>query len=105
MEWEEEPQIDFLKTMIPKKDRELLTAVQTPLGGRKKERDFTTLDRIHQAMLLFHAGQTSALRQLLDIERKKGRRFERLALALTALYPEKTPERRWIEGVQAMIRH
>jgi len=49
-------------------------------------------------------GQTALLRRLLDEERRQGKRFERLALALTALYPEKSQERRWLEGVQTMMR-
>lgn len=64
----------------------------------------TTLDRVHRAMLLFGNGQTSTLRAVLEEERRRGNRFERLALALTALYPEKSQERRWLEGVQAMIK-
>jgi hypothetical protein len=66
--------------------------------------NLTTLDRLHKAMLLFAAGQTAALRRLLEGERRQGRRFERLALALTALYPQGTPERRWLEGVQTLMR-
>lgn len=64
----------------------------------------TTLDRLHQAMILYAAGQTIALKNLLEEEARRGRRFERLAFALMALYPEKTPERKWLEGVQALIK-
>ena len=66
--------------------------------------ELTTLDRVHKAMLLFAAGQTPTLQRLLEEERLAGRRFERLALSLTALYPPKSPERRWLEGVQAMMK-
>ncbi|MGQ9512642.1 DUF1156 domain-containing protein [Thermodesulfitimonas sp.] len=69
----------------------------------KRLENLTTLDRLHQAMLLFGGGQSASLRRLLEEERRQGKRFERLALALTALYPEKSQERRWIEGLQAMI--
>ncbi|MEW6771696.1 MAG: DUF1156 domain-containing protein [Bacillota bacterium] len=69
----------------------------------KRLENLTTLDRLHQAILLFGAGQSASLRRLLEEERRQGKRFERLALALTALYPEKSQERRWIEGLQAMM--
>ena len=48
----------------------------------------TTLDRVHQAMLLFGAGRSDALRRLL-VDEGVGRdeRFWRLAQALSALYP------------------
>lgn len=71
--------------------------------GKTRER-LTTLDRVHQAMLLYAAGRTTTLRAFLEEEGRKGRRFERLAFSLMALYPEKTPERKWLEGLQAMIR-
>jgi hypothetical protein len=77
---------------------------QQSSGRSKRLEDLTTLDRLHTAMLLFGSGQTSMLRQLLSQERQSGRRFERLALALTALYPANTQERRWLESVQGMIR-
>jgi hypothetical protein len=64
----------------------------------------TTLDRLHRSMLLFGAGDTVNLTRLLEDERRQGRRFELLALALTALYPDKTQERRWLEGVQTLMR-
>ena len=66
--------------------------------------ELTTLDRVHRAMLLFAAGQTLTLQRLLEEERLASRRFERLALSLTALYPPKSQERRWLEGVQSMMR-
>ena len=55
-------------------------------------------------MLLFAGGQTTRLKQLLEDERQQGRRFEQLAFSLTPLYGEKTNERRWLEGVQSMIK-
>jgi putative DNA methylase len=66
--------------------------------------ELTTLDRVHRAMLLFAGGQTLTLQRLLEEERLAGRRFERLALSLTALYPPKSQERRWLEGVQALMK-
>jgi len=62
----------------------------------------TTLDQLHQSMILFGAGRGEALRRLL-VEEGVGRnaRFWALAQALGALYPPGTDERRWVEGVQA----
>lgn len=62
----------------------------------------TTLDRLHQAMILFAAGRGEALRRLLvDEGVGKDQRFWRLAQSLCALYPSGTDERRWSEGVLA----
>lgn len=62
----------------------------------------TTLDRLHQAMILFAAGRTEALRRLLVEDGVgKDQKFWRLAQALCALYPSGTDERRWAEGVLA----
>jgi adenine-specific DNA methylase len=73
-------------------------------GGARRLDSFTTLDSLHRAMLLFAGGQTMRLKQLLEDERQRGRRFEQLAFALTPLYGDKTNERRWLEGVQSMIK-
>ncbi len=62
----------------------------------------TTLDRVHQAMLLFGAGQPDALRRFLvehDVGKESG--FWRLAQSLAALYPPGCEEKRWVEGVLA----
>ncbi len=69
------------------------------LGGRVGS---TTLDQLHQSMILFGAGRGEALRRLL-VEEGVGRnaRFWALAQALGALYPPGADERRWVEGVQA----
>ena len=62
----------------------------------------TTLDRLHQAMILFAAGRGEGLRRfLVDDGVGKDQRFWRLAQALCALYPSGTDERRWAEGVLA----
>jgi hypothetical protein len=66
-----------------------------PVGG-------TVLDRVHQAMILFGAGRTDALKRFL-VEEGAGRdtRFWKLAQALSALYPAGTEEKRWVDGVLA----
>ena len=62
----------------------------------------TVLDRVHQAMLLFGAGRSEALRRFLVDEGVGGEaRFWRLAQALSALYPSQTDEKRWVDGVLA----
>ncbi len=62
----------------------------------------TVLDRLHQAMLLFGAGRSDALKRFL-VEDGVGQdaRFWRLAQALSALYPSGTEEKRWVDGVLA----
>lgn len=62
----------------------------------------TTLDRIHQAMILFAAGRGEALKRFL-VEDGAGwdGRFWRLAQALSALYSASSSEKRWVDGVLA----
>ncbi|MBN1922773.1 MAG: DUF1156 domain-containing protein [Anaerolineae bacterium] len=62
----------------------------------------TVLDRLHQAMLLFAAGRSDALKRLL-VDEGVGQdgRFWRLAQALSALYPLGSEEKRWVDGVMA----
>lgn len=64
------------------------------------ERGRTTLDKLHQAMLLFGDGRSDALRRfLVDEGVGKDDRFWRLAQALSALYPRNSEEKRWVDGV------
>lgn len=73
----------------------------TGIGGAP-EAGATTLDRIHQAMLLFGAGRSEAVRRfLVDDGVGNDERFWRLANALSALYPVGTDEKRWVDGVLA----
>ena len=62
----------------------------------------TTLDRVHQAMVLFAAGRSEALKRFL-VKEGVGRdtRFWKLAQSLSALYPTGTDEKRWVDGVVA----
>jgi len=61
----------------------------------------TILDRLHQAMLLYAAGRTDALRHFLKEEGAgTDQRFWKLAVALSSLYPRHSDERRWVDGVQ-----
>ena len=70
--------------------------VGTPRAGS------TTLDRVHQAMILFGAGRGEALKRFL-VDEGVGRlaQFWKLAQALSALYPVGTDEKRWVDGVLA----
>jgi hypothetical protein len=60
----------------------------------------TVLDRVHQAMILFAAGRTDAIKRFL-VEDGAGTdaRFWKLAQSLSALYPKDTDEKRWVDGV------
>ena len=70
--------------------------VGTPRAGS------TTLDRVHQAMILFGAGRVEALKRfLVDEGVGRGAQFWKLAQALSALYPTGTAEKRWVDGVLA----
>ena len=62
----------------------------------------TTLDRIHQAMVLFAAGRGEALKRFL-VEEGVGRAttFWTLSQSLSALYPNGRDEKRWVDGVLA----
>ena len=62
----------------------------------------TTLDRLHQSMILFAAGRNEAMKRFL-VEEGIGndQRFWRLAQALSALYPSSADEKRWVDGVLA----
>lgn len=62
----------------------------------------TTLDRVHQAMLLFASGRGEALRRFLVQEGVgQGPLFWKLAQSLSALYPGGCDEKRWVDGVLA----
>lgn len=62
----------------------------------------TVLDRIHQAMVLFAAGRSEALKRFLITDGGgQDQRFWLLAQALSALYPTHTDEKRWVDGVLA----
>ena len=62
----------------------------------------TTLDRVHQSMILFAAGRGEAVKRFL-VEDGAGRdaRFWSLAQALSALYPPQSDEKRWVDGILA----
>lgn len=75
------------------------------INGHKVEKltaGLTTLDKVHQSMLLFASGRSEAVRRfLVDDGIGADSRFWTLAQALSALYPANTEEKRWVDGVLA----
>jgi putative DNA methylase len=67
--------------------------------GLAGQRDATTLDRVHIAMLLQASGRANALRALLRDEQMRGPEFLRLANALSALYPKASEEKRLLDAM------
>ncbi|GIW52366.1 MAG: DNA methylase [Nitrospiraceae bacterium] len=65
----------------------------------QSDREATTLDRVHAAMLLQAGGQTNALRALVKAEMERGPDFLRLANALSALYPKGSEEKRLLDAM------
>jgi len=65
----------------------------------KKDREATTLDRVHAAMLLQAGGQANGLRALIKAEQDRGPDFLRLANALSALYPSGSEEKRLLDAM------
>jgi hypothetical protein len=65
----------------------------------RTQREATTLDRVHAAMLLQASGRTAALRALLKAEEDRGPDFLRLANALSALYPKGSEEKRLLDAM------
>jgi adenine-specific DNA methylase/REP element-mobilizing transposase RayT len=106
----EDPQKNIQLKLFPEMDRKRAPKV----GGRgrrrkvvlepgdvelQKDRQATTLDRVHAAMLLQAAGQANALRALLKAEVERGPDFLRLANALSALYPKGSEEKRLLDAM------
>lgn len=75
------------------KHRNVATPVPSP--------GLTTLDRVHQAMLLFGNGRSDAMAAFIKEGVGKQSRFWSLAETLSALYPEGSDEKRWVHGVLA----
>jgi adenine-specific DNA methylase len=106
---EDVKQMEFTFLQKEKHEAALPTAKRCGRKGatpaqQQAEATFTTLDRLHRAMLLFTLGRSALLKQVLESEMRQSKRFERLALALNALYPDGSDERRMLEGVQAAMR-
>lgn len=80
---------------------------EEPLAGSRLMIDGgkTALDRVHQAMLLFAAGRSEAMRAFVNSPSVGGnQQFWMLAQALSALYPASSEEKRWVDGLLARKR-
>jgi adenine-specific DNA methylase len=104
------PQMMF--DFITETDR---AAVPTIKGGHRtkqtitdddlrSDREATTLDRVHAAMLLQKGGRSNALRALLKAEQERGPDFLRLANSLSALYPKDCEEKRLLDAMLLAAR-
>jgi hypothetical protein len=89
------PQMELFKIIDGAAD-----GVEEPTDSKVEQIGATTLDRVHQSMILFAGGRTEALKRFL-VEDGAGNstRFWTLAQALSALYPAGTDEKRWVDGV------
>lgn len=81
-------------------DAEQTATAQAWGDGAAPTAGVTTLDRVHQAMLLFGSGRGETLKRFL-VEEGVGlqAQFWRLAQSLSVLYPAGTDEKRWVDGV------
>lgn len=75
-------------------ERDSVIEAAMPHPGR------TTLDRVHQGMLVYSKGDASLLGGFLR-EAAADPGFWRLAQSLSALYPPGSDEKRWVDGVLA----
>jgi hypothetical protein len=82
----------------PRRGRRKVTITATD-EAISQNRDATTLDRLHIAMLLQSSGRANALRALLAAEQERGPEFLRLANALSALYPRESEEKRLLDAM------
>ncbi|MGC8731601.1 MAG: hypothetical protein ACP5RC_05025, partial [Halothiobacillaceae bacterium] len=106
----EDPQKNLQQVLFPEMDEKRAPRVRGRGRSRKavldpgdvelqKDREATTLDRVHAAMLLQAGGQANALRALLKAEVERGPDFLRLANALSALYPKGSEEKRLLDAM------
>jgi len=90
------------KARLPDGQAAPVPAEDEAIEGKVQRVGATVLDRIHQAMLLFAAGRSEALKRfVVDDGIGKDSRFWTLAQALSALYPGQTEEKRWVDGILA----
>jgi hypothetical protein len=83
----------------PKRKGRRKAGSDTPDPRLRNERQMTTLDWVHAAMLLQAAGRTNALRALLQEEIDRGPEFIRLANSLAKLYPDGSEEKRLVQAM------
>jgi len=110
----QDPQKNLQQVLFPELEKELIPKIRGRGRGRgrsrktivdtsdlelQKDREATTLDRVHAAMLLQSGGQANALRALIKAEQDRGPDFLRLANALSALYPKGSEEKRLLDAM------
>jgi putative DNA methylase len=107
-----DPQKNLQRVLFPEMEEECVPKVHgrrrkaimdTSDVDFKKNREATTLDRVHAAMLLQSGGQANALRALIKAEQDRGPDFLRLANALSALYPKSSEEKRLLDAMLLAI--
>jgi hypothetical protein len=107
---EHDPHSNYQQLLFPELEEERVPKVRGRGRRRKaimdtsdvelqKDREATTLDRVHAAMLLQSGGQANALRALIKAEQDRGPDFLRLANALSALYPKGSEEKRLLDAM------
>ena len=107
---ERDPVQALQQSLFPELDAEPVPRIRGRKKGRiagasgaepelKKDREATTLDRVHAAMLLQAGGQANGLRALVKAEQERGPDFLRLANALSALYPKGSEEKRLLDAM------
>jgi len=107
---EHDPHSDYQQLLFPELEENRIPKVRGRGRRRKaimdtsdvelqKDREATTLDRVHAAMLLQSGGQANALRALIKAEQDRGPDFLRLANALSALYPKGSEEKRLLDAM------
>jgi len=107
---ERDPAQALQQSLFPELDAEPVPRIRGRKKGRiagasatepelKKDREATTLDRVHAAMLLQAGGQSNGLRALIKAEQERGPDFLRLANALSALYPTGSEEKRLLDAM------
>jgi hypothetical protein len=107
---ERDPLRALQQSLFPELDVDAVPSIRGRKKGRitggsatkpelKKDREATTLDRVHAAMLLQAGGQANGLRALIKAEQERGPDFLRLANALSALYPKNSEEKRLLDAM------
>jgi len=90
---------EFKESAAKKRGRGKKMTVQVDEKTLATDREATTLDRVHIAMLLQGSGRSNALRTLLKSEVERAPDFLRLANALSALYPKGSEEKRLLDAM------
>lgn len=93
------PDMEPARPAGTRRGRKRGAAIEVSGEALAADREATTLDRVHAAMLLQASGRANALRALLKAEQERGPDFLRLANALSALYPTGSEEKRLLDAM------